>query len=228
MVHTSDGSHVPALNGWSRHVAPDPLDWPNAVRTMGYWFLDRADWEPPADLETFLSAGPPPVYVGFGSMAGRRPERTTAAVLGALRQTGLRAVLASGWGGLRRGDLPASVVLIDRVPHDWLFPRVAAVVHHGGAGTTAAGLRAGRPTVVCPFFGDQPFWGRRVHELGAGPAPTPQKRLTAERLAAALREATERPSIREAATTLGRQIRREDGIADTVAHIERLVRPAAG
>ena len=225
VVHTTDGAHVPVLNGWSRHVAPDPPDWPDAIRTTGYWFLDQSGWEPPPQLEAFLSAGAPPVYVGFGSMAGRRPERTTAAVLGALRQSGLRAVLASGWGGLKPGDLPASVCLLDRVPHGWLFPRVAAVVHHGGAGTTAAGLRAGRPTVVCPFFGDQPFWGRRVHEIGAGPAPIPQKRLTADRLAVALREATESRSIREAADAIGRQVRREGGVADAVAHVERLVRP---
>jgi sterol 3beta-glucosyltransferase len=111
------------------------------------------------------------------------------------------------------------------VPHDWLFPQVAAVVHHGGAGTTAAGLRAGRPTVICPFFGDQPFWGRRVHDLGVGSTPIPQKKLTAEKLAAALREVTTSPAIRAQADALGDRIRREDGVARAVAFIERLVHP---
>ena len=223
-VHRADGTRVPFLNGWSQHVAPDPLDWPGGVETAGYWFLNRPDgWEPLAALEAFLSVGPEPVYVGFGSMAARRPERTTRIVLDALSRAGLRGVLASGWGGLTPDDLPESVYLLGRVPHDWLFPRVAAVVHHGGAGTTAAGLRAGRPTVICPFFGDQSFWGRRVHELGAGPAPLPQKELTAERLAAALREATGSLAIRRNAAVLGEKIRRENGIANAVAFIERTI-----
>jgi sterol 3beta-glucosyltransferase len=224
VVHRDDGTRVPFLNGWSSHVAPDPPDWPSrGVETTGYWFLDRPDdWTPPAALTAFLDDGPPPVYVGFGSMAGRDPRRTTRIVLDALRRAGCRGLLASGWGGLSARDLPASVHLCDQVPHDWLFPRVAAVVHHGGAGTTAAGLRAGRPTVVCPFFGDQPFWGRRVHDLGAGPPPIPQTHLTAERLARALRTVTECPSIRARAAAVGEKIRREDGVANAVAFIERM------
>ncbi|WP_022836746.1 glycosyltransferase [Salisaeta longa] len=229
IAHRRSGAQVPFLNAWSRHVAPDPPDWPSSgVATTGYWFLDRPrDWTPPAALKAFLAAGPLPVYVGFGSMAGRDPERTTSIVLDALRRAGLRGVLASGWGGIAAGELPESVYLLGQVPHDWLFPRVAAVVHHGGAGTTAAGLRAGRTTVICPFFGDQPFWGRRVHEAGAGPAPIPQKNLTAERLAAALREATGSLEIRQSAAALGEKIQREDGVANAVAFIERTaVRPA--
>ncbi len=224
LLHRDDGSPVPLLNGWSRHVAPEPPEQPETpVTTTGYWFLQgRDEWRPTAALEEFLEAGPPPVYVGFGSMAGRRPERPTRIVLDALQRAGLRGVLANGWGGLAAEDLPASVHLIDQAPHDWLFPRMAAVVHHGGAGTTAAGLRAGRPTVVCPFFGDQPFWARRVQESGAGPAPVPQKRLTAERLAFALCEATESAEIRRHAARLGRKIRSEDGVTNAVAFLERI------
>jgi len=230
VVHRDDGTRVPLLNGWSQHVAPSPPEWPSSsVQTMGYWFLNRrGGWDPPPALAAFLADGPPPVYVGFGSMAGRRPEHTTRIVVDALERAKLRGVLASGWGGIAAGDLPESVYLLDRVPHDGLFPRVAAVVHHGGAGTTAAGLRAGRPTVICPFFGDQPFWGRRVHESGAGPAPIPQKNLTAKRLAAALREATRDVEIRRSAAALGERIRRENGVANAVAYIERMAaRPAA-
>lgn len=219
---TSRGTRVPFLNGWSEHVAPNPPDWPRRdVLTSGYWFLDRpANWMSPPALTAFLESGPPPVYVGFGSMAGRHPEQTTRLVVEALQQAGLRGVLASGWGGMASVELPASVYRLDAVPHDWLFSRVVAVVHHGGAGTTAAGLRAGRPTIVCPFFGDQPFWGRRVHALGAGPAPIPQAELTPARLAAALREATETSSIRQQAATLGAKLRSEDAMAKAVAFVK--------
>ncbi len=230
LVHRDDGTRVPLLNGWSQHVAPSPPEWPSSrVQTKGYWFLDRQeDWVPPPALAAFLADGPPPVYVGFGSMAGRRPEHTTRIVLDALERARLRGVLARGWGGIATGDLPESVYLLDRAPHSELFPRVAAVVHHGGAGTTAAGLRAGRPTVICPFFGDQPFWGWRVHKSGAGPAPIPQKNLTEKRLAAALREATGNVEIRRSAAALGEKIRRENGVAHAVAFIERMAaRPVA-
>ena len=224
LLHRSDGTQIPVLHGVSPHVVPEPVDWPEEATMTGYWFLDRSDdWVPPPALEAFLAAGKPPVYVGFGSMSGRDPERTTRVVVDALQRAGLRGVLATGWGGMARDGLPDTVFSLDHVPHDWLFPQVAAVVHHGGAGTTAAGLRAGRPTVICPFFGDQPFWGRRVHELGVGSAPIPQKKLTAEKLASVLREVTTRPEIRARAGALSDRIRREDGVARAVAFIERLV-----
>jgi sterol 3beta-glucosyltransferase len=226
-----DGTGRPAtfLNAWSEHVAPNPPDWPANVETIGYWFLDsHPDWTPSSDLAAFLDAGPPPVYIGFGSMASRHPERTTRLVLDAVSASGCRAILASGWGGLTPGDLPDGVFRLEDAPHDGLFPRCAAVVHHGGAGTTAAGLRAGRPTVICPFFGDQPFWGRRVHELGAGPEPIPQKTLTAPKLAAAIREATETPSIRDSARDLGRKIRGENGIQRAMHHLNALISAPSG
>jgi len=226
LLHRSDGTRVPVLHGVSPHVVPEPPDWPDDAVMTGYWFLDRSDdWVPPPALEAFLAVGEPPVYVGFGSMSGRDPERTTRVVVEALQRAGLRGVLATGWGGMAGERLPETVFRIDHVPHDWLFPQVAAVVHHGGAGTTAAGLRAGRPTVICPFFGDQPFWGRRVHDLGVGSAPIPQKKLTAEKLSAALREVTASPALRAQANALGDRIRREDGVARAVAFIERLVHP---
>lgn len=223
LLHRTGGTRIPVLHAFSQHVVTPPPDWPADVTTTGYWFLDNGDaWEPPAALAAFLDAGEPPVYVGFGSMSGRDPRRLAQIVVDALRLAGLRGVLASGWGGLAPAALPETILPLDQAPHDWLFPRVAAVVHHGGAGTTAAGLRAGRPTVVCPFFGDQPFWGRRVHELGVGPAPIPQRHLTADRLAAALLEATKQPSVYRRADALGTRIRAEDGVANAVAAIERV------
>ena len=128
----------------------------------GYWLLDSLpDWRPPADLVDFLDSGPPPVYIGFGSMSNRDPENTTQIVLGALRHAGQRGLIATGLGGLTRTDLPDDVFMLESIPHGWLFQRVAAVVHHGGAGTTGAGLLAGAPSVIVPHFADQLFWARR-------------------------------------------------------------------
>jgi sterol 3beta-glucosyltransferase len=226
VLHRSDGSRIPVMHCFSRHVVPPPADWPESSVVTGYWFLNRErEWEPPAALADFLAAGNPPAYVGFGSMAGRDPQRVTEVVVAALQKAGLRGVLSSGWGGLTSAGLPGTIFPLGDVPHEWLFPRMAAVVHHGGAGTTAAGLRAGRPTVICPFFGDQPFWGRRAHELGVGSKPIPQKKLTVARLAAALTEVTTNDGIRRSAEALGEKIRAEDGIGVAGAMIEGLVAP---
>ncbi len=207
------------LHGYSAHVVPEPADWPSWAAVTGYWFLDKAASLAP-EIEAFLDAGDPPVYVGFGSMASRDPEATTAVVAEAVRAAGVRALFATGWDGLRADDLGGDVLVIEGAPHEALFPRCTAVVHHGGAGTTAAGLRAGRPTVVVAHFGDQPFWGRRVHALGAGPAPILKKRLTAGALAAAIREAVTSDAIRQRAAALGAAIREEDGVGNAVRLIE--------
>jgi UDP:flavonoid glycosyltransferase YjiC (YdhE family) len=208
---------LPRLYGFSPHVVPRPADWPASCQVTGYWFLPGAPgWTPPAPLTRFLADGPAPVCVGFGSMLGADPARLTALVVTAVRQVGLRAVLLSGWGGLGTiaGD---DVLVIDEVPHEWLFPRVSAVVHHGGAGTTAAALRAGTPAVVVPFGVDQPFWGARVAALGAGPRPIPLRGLTADRLADALRLVTADQGMQARAADLGQAIRSEDGVATAVS-----------
>ncbi len=218
------GESLPFLYGFSAHVFPRPADWPAHHHITGYWFLDHdPDWQPPADLVDFLEAGPPPVYVGFGSMVGRDPERTAEIVLAALRRSDQRGVLLRGWGGLQATDLPDDVIMVSDVPHDWLFPRMAAVVHHGGAGTTAAGLRAGVPTVVVPFFVDQPFWGERVHALGVGPRPILQKKLTVARLTEAIRQAVNDLAVRDRAAALGRRIRQEDGVKTAVRCVQSLL-----
>ena len=206
------------LYGFSPAVLPRPADWNSHVHVTGYWFLedDSDGWQPDETLRAFLADGAPPVYVGFGSMSSDREEDLTGIVFSALRRCGLRGVLATGWGGLTAAQLPHDMLMLDWVPHDWLFPRTAAVIHHGGAGTTATGLRHGVPQVVVPFFGDQHFWGQRIHDLAAGPRPVPRRRLTAERLAAALRVATSDPDVRARAVELGARIRTEDGVADAV------------
>ncbi len=215
---------VPMLHAFSPSVIPEPSDWPDTATVTGYWFLDEshAGWVPPPELIRFLSAEPPPIYVGFGSIFGRNPKRTARTIVDAIKQADVRAIIATGWGGLDVSgiDLPDSIIEIESAPHDWLFPRVAAVVHHGGCGTTAAGLRAGKPTIICPFFGDQPFWGEIVYRLGAGPAPVPQKKLTAEKLAEAIRKTLEDGVIAEKANALGEKIRGEDGVGSAARFIE--------
>ena len=213
---------VPMLYGFSRHVLPPPADWNDNTHVTGYWFLDQADtWTPPADLVAFLERGSPPVYIGFGSMSGRNPQESAAIALEALKLSGQRGVIASGWGGLHAEDLPDSVYMLRSAPHSWLFPRMAAVVHHGGAGTTAAGLRAGVPTVIIPFMGDQPFWGRRMARLGVGTAPIPRKHLSAPSLAAAITRTVTDQTLRQRAAEIGENIRAEDGITNAVYVIER-------
>jgi UDP:flavonoid glycosyltransferase YjiC (YdhE family) len=209
----------PVLYGYSPAVIPPPPDWGPENHVTGYWFPEPDPaWRPPPGLAAFLESGPPPVFVGFGSMPGRDREGAAAKVLEALSLAGQRGVIleSSAMGG--RG-LPDSVYAIDRAPYEWLFPRMAAVVHHGGAGTTGSGLRAGVPSIVVPFFADQPFWGMRVHALGAGPEPLPRKQLTAVALAGRIRQAVEDREMRRRAASLGEAIRREDGVGNAVALI---------
>ncbi len=218
------GRPVPMLYCYSPAVVPKPSDWSEHAHVTGYWFLDHLpDWQPPADLVDFLGSGPPPIYIGFGSLVSRGAEKAGRIVLDALRQSGHRGVIATGWGGLSQSDLPDEVFAVGSVPHDWLFPRMAAVVHHGGAGTTGAGLRAGVPSIIVPFSKDQPFWARRVKALGAGPAPIPRRRLTADRLARAIRVAVTDESIRKRAAELGETIRAEDGVGNAVRIFNQII-----
>ncbi len=218
------GAPVPRLYSFSPIVLPRPSDWPEGTHITGYWYLDPpADWQPPADLLDFLSAGAPPVYVGFGSLPERSAARITQIVVDALRGAGQRGVLATGWGGLSRAAVPpsADVFFLEDVPHAWLFPRLAAIVHHGGSGTTGAALRAGVPMVMVPHAGDQPLWARCVVELGISPAPIPRRRLTADRLAEAISRAVADHDLQARAALIGERIRADDGIAQAIAVIER-------
>ena len=215
----------PVLCGISPRVLRRPGDWPAHVHLTGFWTLDHApDYQPPGALQAFLDEGPPPVSIGFGSMGNTDPAQTAELVLTALRRTGQRAVLLSGWGGILNGGAPEGAFVSGPVPHTWLFPRMAGVIHHGGAGTTAAGLRAGVPGAVVPFFGDQPYWGRRVHELGVGPAPAPRRTLTADRLSRIIEAVTSDEQLRRNAAQLGQHLRQEDGPAQAVRAVEQFGR----
>ena len=215
------------LLAYSRHVVPELRQETNVV-TTGFWTLETAPgWTPPPDLARFLEAGPPPIYVGFGSMPVPEPKQVVRSVLAAVRSLGARAVLNAGWSAMDPSDLRDDAILIQNIPHDWLFERVAAVVHAGGAGTTAAVLRAGRPSVVVPFVLDQFFWAERLHALRAAPPPIPGNELGEQRLAAALREATGSAELRERTRNLGHLVRSEGGVALAADRIERVLPKAA-
>jgi sterol 3beta-glucosyltransferase len=219
----------PVLLAHSRHVLPSPPDWDAAVKVTGYWFLDRPDaWTPPAELVRFLEVGPPPVYIGFGSMMLGDARAAAAIVEEAVRRVGCRAVVGAGWGGLRP-RASADILPIDCAWHDWLFPRVAAVVHHGGAGTSAAALRAGKPSVVTPFIADQFFWSWRLEKCGVAPPAIRQDRLNVDDLARVLQRVLFDSAMRGRAERLGRLIREEDGVSAAADIIESVaaVRPRA-
>ena len=204
-----DGGRYPTFHGFSTAVVPRPADWRPQLEVTGYWWPAHPPWTPPPELANFLAAGPPPVFIGFGSMGPGQGERLSGPVLAAVRQARVRAVVQAGWAGL---DVSSSEVLtIGEAPHDWLFPRMAAVVHHAGAGTTAAGLRAGVPAVPVPVLADQPFWADRLHRLGAAARPIPLSRLTAGALAAALTDVTTNPHRSARAQALAARLRTEDG-----------------
>ena len=218
---------VPMLYGWSPSVLPPPPAWDRWLHVTGYWFLEHlGEWKPPRGLVDFLDSGLPPVNVGFGSMNKTDSEELTDIVLRALERTGRRGVLVTGWGGISNSALPDTVFAVDEVPHDWLFDYVEAAVHHGGAGTTAASLRAGIPTVVVPFFADQPFWGRRVAEMGVGPEPIPRRSLTVERLTSAIQQATADRDMKSKAAALGQRIKEENGIERAIEAFDLHLRKA--
>jgi sterol 3beta-glucosyltransferase len=217
-----DGVEHPTFHGFSPAVVPRPGDWRPQLEVVGYWWPARpAAWSPPAGLTDFLAAGPPPVFIGFGSMAPGQGERLTTPILEAIRKARVRAVVQAGWSGLA---LPGTddIMSIGPVPHDWLFPRTAAVVHHAGAGTTAAGLRAGVPAIPVPVLADQPFWARRLHTLGAATAPIPLPQLTADRLAAALKETRQNPHLPARAAAISSRLAVEDGTNRIVRWLEAL------
>ena len=220
---------TPLYYAYSPTVIPRPADWPDRIHVTGFWFSEPPPgWTPPADLVAFLESGTPPVYVGFGSMPSGSAEDTLKLILKALELSHQRGVLLAGWAGIGEDrKLPEYAFGVESVPHSWLFPRMSAVVHHGGAGTTGAGLRAGVPSIVTPFVADQPNWARRIEALGVGPRPIPFRELTADLLADAIRQATSDTAMGQRASALGEQIRTEDGVGTTVDLFMSFVRRGA-
>ncbi|MEU0729099.1 glycosyltransferase [Streptomyces sp. NPDC006140] len=209
----------PVLHGFSEQVVPRPRDWRPGLEIAGYWWPHDTR-ELPRDVEEFLAAGPAPVFVGLGSATVPDPRRLSGEIVRALRTAGLRGVVQQGWAGLAaRTD---EVITVGDVPHALLFPRMAAVVHHAGAGTTAAVLRAGVPSVPVPVQFDAGFWAARLIALGTAPCAVPLRRLTADALAPALRRAVSDPGHRGRAQDLARRLAEEDGVAPVLTALDRL------
>ena len=212
----------PVLYGFSPSILSAPSDWRERSHVTGFWFLERTPaWRPPDDLVRFLSSGPPPIYVGLGRLLVSSTKPLLDLSLRALARTGHRALLMLSGSEVTQRDLPAWAFRIDATPHDWLFPQVAAVVHHGGVGTVAAACQAGVPSVGVPVFFDQSFWSRRIAALGIGSPPIPRAKLSLPRLSDAITLVTEDRGIRARAARLGSRIRAENGVERAVAHVNR-------
>jgi UDP:flavonoid glycosyltransferase YjiC (YdhE family) len=207
------------INGFSPVVVERPPEWGDRVHITGYWFPEDPGWQPPAALKEFLDDGPPPVFIGFGSMPVQDPARLTGTILKALEQTDQRAILHTGWAGLGTSRLPDSVYALEYAPYDWLFPKMALVIHHGGSGTTGFGLRAGVPSCAIGLGFDQIFWGKRIAALGAGPDPIHLKKLTSERLVKVIQQGVYNENMRNHAMQIGRSLRKEQGISKAVQTI---------
>lgn len=218
-------SRIPVLYGFSSHVIPKPKDWPHWAYVTGFWFIDQAsDYEPPLELEDFLGRKQLPLCFGFGSMTMPNPEYLTHYIVEALKKTHQGGIILSGWGNVGRTvNIKDSlrVFVIKEVPHDWLFPQVPAVVHHGGASTTAAVLRAGIPSITVPFFADQPIWGEKLNRLGVSPQPIPYHKVSDKTLAAAIEVVLHDEGMRLKAQDLGQKLRGEDGVANAVEAFHR-------
>ncbi|KZT54368.1 glycosyltransferase family 1 protein [Calocera cornea HHB12733] len=216
-----DRLKIPYTYCISPGLIPKPHDWTNYIDLAGFYFLDLAKgYVPEEGLRKFLEEGEPPIYIGFGSVPVEDPTGLTNLIFEATKQAGVRALVSAGWGGLGSGPLPSHIFILGNVPHDWLFSRCSIVCHHGGAGTAAAGLRAGRPTIVVPWFGDQLFWGQMIERQGAGPAPIPGRELSVEKLRVAI-EFCKSDGVRAAAEEVGEQIRSEDGVHNGVESFHR-------
>ena len=213
-------NRLPILYGFSSKVIPKPDDWGGNIYITGYWQLEEKDYTPPDDLAHFMDSGSSPIYIGFGSMSSRDPEKTAGIVLDALKKTRQRAVVLSGWNGMQKHDLPENVFMVESVPFSWLFSRVAAVIHHGGAGTTASGLMEGVTSIIIPFFGDQFYWGQIVKKMQDGPDPIPRKRLTADKLSEAINEVLKNKEIQIKASKLGKELKKEDGVGKAISVVE--------
>lgn len=224
--YVSGGQEVPVIYAVSPSLVPRPEEWGGNIRMSGFWWDERpVAYEPDDTLRSFLEKGEKPVYIGFGSMVSGDMEELAQIIRDAVDMAQVRAVVALGWGQQEAPQHTDSLYYAaGAIPHDWLFPRMAAAVHHGGAGTTASSLRAGLPTLIIPFGGDQPFWAERVYKSGCGPKGIPRDKLTTERLAESLAELAGTPTYRAAAAGISMKMKAEHGVRTAADLVEEAVR----
>lgn len=223
-----NGRDIPVLYGCSPSIIPYDPNWKGQVSMEGFWFLpDAGDWHPPKTLESFLAAGPPPIVISFSSMPLKQPDNVLDMIKRALKRTGQRGIIMTGRSGMSfSGDTDEDILCIQEAPHTWLFPQAAGVIHHGGAGTTAAVLQAGKPMTICPFTGDQPFWAKTMDELGVSTQPLHEKTMSVDRLADRMLSLAGNATLKSNALALSAKIQKEMGVERTVDFIEsRLQRP---
>jgi UDP:flavonoid glycosyltransferase YjiC (YdhE family) len=212
---------VTVINGFSPHVVPRPSDWGDEIHITGWWYPEDRSWKPSENLERFLDAGDRPMFIGFGSIPVQNPRGITDLLVEAVQSCGRRAILHAGWAGLG-GTLPSEFFSLDYAPYDWLFSRMAALVHHGGSGTSGFGFKSGVPSLIVPFGFDQYFWGDRAKSLGVGPDPLSFSELTAKELAERIDLALTDPEISRRANDLGLMIQNENGVEKAVGIIETI------
>lgn len=219
-----NGKYIPTLYPFSSTLVPKPKEWGDNCYLTGFWILENSEnFTPDEKLKKFLDGGPKPLYIGFGSTVGGNFDRILRVVLDSVENTKQRALLSSGWRNLSNVKLPDTVMQIGNIPHEWLFKRVVAVSHHGGAGTTAAGVRAGVPSIIVPFGGDQPFWGDRLYQLGIGTKPIWSKKLNVDNYSNAIRQAVCNQSMKEKAVLIGEQLQRENGVDNAIKILENIL-----
>lgn len=218
----SHGKEIPTLYAYSSIISPKPHEYGNEKYITGFWINEnKENYQPDKKLADFLNDGDKPIYIGFGSAVGGDFDQALSIVLESLKKTKQRAILSAGWGNLKGLELPETVLQVDYVPHNWLFERVSAVAHHGGAGTTGAGIRAKVPSIIIPFGGDQPFWGSRVYKLGIGPKPILRKKLNVNNFSNAIYQAANDRQMIEKAQKIGSMLNMENGVENAIQIIER-------
>ncbi len=219
------GKRIPVLYGCSPRVIPYDPSWEDQVSMSGFWFLEEEEgWKPSADLLQFLEEGPPPLAISFSSMPLKDPNRVQEMLVEALEKTNQRGILITGWSGMRSSPLSSHILTVDALPHTWLFPKTCGVIHHGGAGTTAAVLKAGKPMIICPFSADQPFWAKRMKELGVATSPLREKKMSVETFVIRIQELTSSPVLRTNAARLAHDLNRESGLETTARFIEEKIK----
>ncbi|NIY76930.1 glycosyltransferase family 1 protein [Thalassospira sp. HF15] len=233
IVKSCQSGALPIIHAFSEAVIARPDDWPKHATVTGYWFLDNSPQTQAPDpaLQKFVESHKNLIYIGFGSMHGNDPGAMAQMIAKAASQSSgsdVAAIVATGWGGMHDIDWPDNIFAVKEVPHDWLFTKVDIVIHHGGAGTCAAALRAGRPSIIIPFFGDQPFWAKRLHKLGVSPRPIKPAKLDATLLAKQIQTVFKTPSYRNNAERMSREITHEDGIKTAIAQIAAAVENSDG